>query len=223
MRDLGLAESKPMGRSILYLVRHGESVANFKGIMASRKIDPPLTNTGIEQANQLANLLAPLRLRVIYSSPWLRARQTAKILSLRYGAQVIFHSGLAEIDLGILDGKKKACQEKWMQHEEVKKKWEQGVLGVGFPEGETLSDVRRRLECLFDALATKQERRILIVGHCLLFIAIIWLFCENHGPTFDDGHMNPGHISILAKTARKLRLLRFNIPPNGSPKQILIG
>ena len=58
----------------LYLVRHAHSYWTPDEMR-------PLSLMGLEDARRVANLLAPLRPEAIYSSPYLRARQTVEPLA----------------------------------------------------------------------------------------------------------------------------------------------
>ena len=64
----------------ILLVRHGETDWNCSGqIMGARPV--PLNQNGIIQAARLALQLTALPTPLLYSSPMVRARQTADILS----------------------------------------------------------------------------------------------------------------------------------------------
>jgi broad specificity phosphatase PhoE len=63
----------------IFFVRHGE-VHNPKEIIYGRLSRFPLTKKGKSQAEQTANHLKNLQISAIYTSPLLRARQTANII-----------------------------------------------------------------------------------------------------------------------------------------------
>ena len=65
----------------LYFVRHGESEANTLHVISNRESPFGLTALGKKQANILADSLKDIPVTVIFSSPILRARETADILS----------------------------------------------------------------------------------------------------------------------------------------------
>ena len=231
-----------MSHLTLYLLRHGESVANVERVFAAKKIDPPLSDTGIQQAKMQAQSLRSLSLNsnfefsALYASPLLRARHTANIVGQCCGLEPIFSDDLMEIDVGILDGEDQEDPVKWAMYEGVIEKWNQGLYDVSFQAGESLSDVRTRFSRFLQGLEDKQsesngeeDENILVVGHCLLFMAVIRLFCkkqrttssyrENHGPTLEDGHMGRGHLSIISKNNDKFRLVKFNISPETLAKE----
>ena len=58
--------------------RHGESEANVEGIISNRDLPHRLTVVGIAQAEALAERLGDFDVRMIFSSPILRARETAE-------------------------------------------------------------------------------------------------------------------------------------------------
>ena len=76
----------------LLLVRHCEA--------SGQAPDAPLTGRGLEQAEQLADRLAPLAPDAIVASPYLRARQTVAPLAARLGASLAIEPRLAERRLG---------------------------------------------------------------------------------------------------------------------------
>ena len=65
----------------LYFVRHGESTANLLWEFSNSGFKHPLTEKGIEQARAVARSLSGLQVEQIYSSPVMRAVQTAQILA----------------------------------------------------------------------------------------------------------------------------------------------
>jgi broad specificity phosphatase PhoE len=198
----------------LYLLRHGESVANVGRVFAARKVDPPLSDVGVRQAKMQAESLKAFEFSAMYASTLLRARQTAEIVSKCCGLKPIFSSALQEVDVGILDGEDQNDPHNWSAYEGVVKKWERGLTHVGFPGGESLNDVGDRFRSFLNGLESEQQKPILIVGHCLLFMAVIWLFCENHGSMFEDGHMGRGHLSVISGSGDRFSILKFNIPPD---------
>ena len=77
------------------LVRHGlpERIERSSGLA-----DPALTETGLEQANRLANWLENEPIQHIVASPKLRARQTAEPLAHKLGLEIEIIDEFSEID-----------------------------------------------------------------------------------------------------------------------------
>lgn len=89
----------------LFLVRHGQSTWNAEGRIQGWA-DPPLDETGHEQARRLAVRLAAEEhgISALYSSPLLRARQTAEAVGLALELAVQTDDRLKENDVGLLAG-----------------------------------------------------------------------------------------------------------------------
>ena len=97
------------GKMRIYLVRHGQSTANEKKVMAGHA-DVELTEKGKVQAKIVAEKLANEQLDVILCSPLDRAQETANIInSVRIEKlPIIITNSLMEVDYGIYEGVKKS-------------------------------------------------------------------------------------------------------------------
>ena len=87
----------------LYFVRHGQSEANVQVVISNRDLPHPLTELGRQQAKALACSLANVPLAAIYSSPIVRAAQTAQIVAAIKSLPVEFADALREPDYGIIE------------------------------------------------------------------------------------------------------------------------
>lgn len=71
--------------SLLYIVRHGECVANTQGLLAGGELDSPLTPTGEKQAEKVADALTQTlngkTVDLVAASPLVRANRTATIIT----------------------------------------------------------------------------------------------------------------------------------------------
>ncbi|MBS4016549.1 MAG: histidine phosphatase family protein [Candidatus Latescibacteria bacterium] len=202
---------------ILYLLRHGESVANITHTFASRKLDLPLTDFGVEQVKQISQPMSKLGLNKIYTSPLIRAQQTAQIIGDACNLKPVVVEQLREIDVGVLDGKCIEEQNRQMIYDNVISKWNNGQNQVGFEQGESLNDVKNRVVDFLKIIDNTDEK-ILLVGHGLFFMAFIWLFCDNRGPSFHSGRINRCHYSVLEKHSKLFSLVEHDIAPQNSKK-----
>lgn len=80
----------------LILIRHGlpEKIVNEDGAPA----DPPLSPTGLSQAEKAAAWLQAEHIDRLYSSPMQRAYQTAEPLARQWGLDIDVRPGVAEYD-----------------------------------------------------------------------------------------------------------------------------
>lgn len=90
-------------QSIIDLIRHAEPDSDSGGrICLGRKLDPPLSAAGREQAALLGQRMKEAHWDVVYSSPLLRARQTADALQQRCPHRIA--EELTEVCSGEWDG-----------------------------------------------------------------------------------------------------------------------
>ncbi|MDR7556009.1 MAG: histidine phosphatase family protein [Armatimonadota bacterium] len=90
-------------RPALYVLRHGETASNLVGRYAGRS-DETLTLQGEAQAAQAGERLRALGIAAVYTSPIVRARQTAEIVARALGVPVRIEDGLAEMAMGPWEG-----------------------------------------------------------------------------------------------------------------------
>jgi len=87
---------------LLYLIRHGATANNeaFPPRLQGRRADPGLSAHGLEQAQRTARWLGGQGLDAVYSSPLLRARQTADEIAAALRLTVELVDDLIEVDVG---------------------------------------------------------------------------------------------------------------------------
>lgn len=87
----------------LYLIRHAATANNQAKPprLQGRRTDPGISDDGRRQAEQTARFLSAATLKTVYSSPLLRAQQTADALATPHGLDVVIVDDLIEADVGI--------------------------------------------------------------------------------------------------------------------------
>lgn len=146
----------------LYLVRHGQSEANAQKIMQGAKIDRPLTNQGIQQAQVTKAKLADLHFDQIFVSPLRRASQTAEII-VGDRQTVCFDPRLVEFDYGQWDGQPilqlvHDYPQYFQQAHNFKNAWRESG-------GESYEDTYRRLKSFMSMLDVNAQQNVLVVSH----------------------------------------------------------
>ena len=89
---------------IFLLIRHGETDYNKKMHLAGRLPGVHLNTKGRQQAQAIADKLASLPIKAIYSSPLERTIETAEPLANALKLDVIPMPGLLETDCGEWEG-----------------------------------------------------------------------------------------------------------------------
>lgn len=162
----------------LYFVRHGESEANTFHVISNREQPHALTARGREQAEVLARNLANVPITAIFSSPILRARQTAEVLAVAFGIPYQVADALREYDCGILEDQ--FDEESWRMHREYFEDWTLRCKYENKPEGgESFIEIRERFLPFLESLKKRSDEHILLVGHGGLFHLMLPLVLTN--------------------------------------------
>jgi broad specificity phosphatase PhoE len=89
---------------VILLARHGNSVDNGPPRRFSGHRDTPLSELGREQSRALAEAVADEDLEALWTSPLIRARETAEIVGERLGLPVVIDADLREKNWGSWEG-----------------------------------------------------------------------------------------------------------------------
>jgi broad specificity phosphatase PhoE len=162
----------------IYLVRHGENPANLTREFSHRRVDYPLTEKGVLQAQQTGAYLRDVGIDALYSSPLKRAAQTAAIVGEALGLPVTELEQLREVNVGRLEDEPPS-EENWELHDRIVAAWRAGWHTVSFPGGEDyVSLLARMRSALRQALAEREAQRIVLVGHGGIFTATLKDICR---------------------------------------------
>lgn len=164
---------------LLYLIRHGESEANRKGLYQGPNM--PLSEEGIKQAHALAERLKNHNINIIYSSPMLRAKQTAEIISGKLKISVEYWESLREIRTpSEIWGKSAKDEEGIKIGELIKNKF---LDGEGrYSDEETFEELNKRaIKVLEHLLSHHEDQNVLCVSHGTMIKTIVskFIFGEN--------------------------------------------
>jgi broad specificity phosphatase PhoE len=165
----------------LYFVRHGESTANLLGEFSNDNNRHPLTELGIEQANAIASQLRSIPINRIYTSPLLRALQTAQILSSVLRTPLEITEALREWSVGIYEGTSNPLG--WELHRQVQEDWAvNDKPDSRMPGGESFRHIQERFVPFINELLKNgygSEQNIILVGHGGLFMTMLpVIFCN---------------------------------------------
>ena len=190
----------------LVLVRHGQSSYNAKGLIQGRTDNSVLTDEGYEQALKAGNALSKINFDKIYSSPLVRAAETAKTIkkNLNKDQEIIFDKNLLEVDLSEWSG---------LKIDEIKNKFpEIYPIWKNDPENLTLkrnsNEAYKPIQELFDQASKfldnilemyldKVDMNILVVGHNAILRCLILLFLGKPRQGFRKIRLENASFSIL--------------------------
>ena len=130
------------GCNEVLLVRHGETDENAAACFQGRR-DTRLNDRGRQQSRVLAEALRAEGARALYSSPLLRAHETARIIGAAIGLEPVLDERLVEADAGAWPGRMIAdiLAGERTEYE----RWRAADPTFRFPDGESVAEQAQRI------------------------------------------------------------------------------
>ncbi|HMG45517.1 MAG TPA: histidine phosphatase family protein [Acidimicrobiales bacterium] len=146
---------------MIWLLRHGRTEANARGLLLGRA-DPALDDVGRDQALRAAKALMDVGATRVITSPLQRCRETAALVGETLGVPVVFDDRWVEMDYGELDGTPVASV--------PPETWAAWMADVGWtpPGGESIAALGERVRAACDELlssAAEDDGDVVVVSH----------------------------------------------------------
>ena len=190
----------------LYLLRHAQSEANLRGILAGPDNSVNLSDTGRKQSVKVSKHLQNINFQEIYCSPISRCLQTIQpLLGSKPRIQVVQEVKIQEMNYGQWNGKDlKALSKKrdWKSIQSSPSKFT-------FPDGESFNQLRRRVSSFLTEISDK-DGPLLVVSHGDVIKMI--LACTLDLPTdkFQNFVIEPASISIVYYGSKAKNIISVN-------------
>ena len=148
----------------LIIVRHGEAVGNAEKQFVGLR-DDSLTERGVRQAEEVAAVLTTFQVAAVYTSPLLRAKATATIISKELNLIPTVDPRLSEQSFGILEGRQHSGAFP-SERESRAVDWSDLDVREAPPGGEALQVVEgRMLHFISDLEAAVGRGSVVLVTH----------------------------------------------------------
>lgn len=150
----------------VYLVRHGTPVFPGEGRCCIGITDIPLSREGELQGRRAGVYLRAQGVRQCYTSPLLRALDTARAMDI----PLCIHPDLREQDTGIWEG---------LPFSEIERRWPELYARRGDdptlppPGGEPLEECARRFEGALNEILGKTQESVAVVAHLTVIRAFL--------------------------------------------------
>lgn len=145
------------------MIRHGQPEALDGQKRCIGRTDLPLSHAGMLQAEAAATCLADKGIFALYTSPLIRAADTARIIGHRLRLPVVYDADLQELDAGQWDG---------LTFSEIASRWPQLYAQRGLhigtcppPDGESFQDAGERLTQALRRICASNSGNIAIISH----------------------------------------------------------
>lgn len=159
----------------LYIIRHGETDFNKKGIVQGRGVNSDLNEQGLLQAKSFYKAYHHIEFDKVITSTLKRTHQTVKAF-IDKGITWEQYDGFDELDWGVNEGRE-ATQEMKEEFYHLTKSWMDGQLHLKFSGGESPIEVNIRQKEVLSKIIAEQDQlnKVLI---CMHGRALRLLLCE---------------------------------------------
>ena len=188
----------------ILLIRHGETewnrIRRFQG-----RSDLPLNQKGRDQGHALALALKDESVTAIYSSPLIRAMETACLIKVFHPSVPLFEEeGLIEMDLGEFEGME---AERWAaQNRDFLKAWLETPASVRMPGGESLQEVQTRAIGTLERITKvyPSESTLLLCSHNFVNLTILCYALKVPIDRFRELRQGTAALNVLYKQGQQL-------------------
>lgn len=151
-------------KKTIYIIRHGQTEYNKKGIIQGSGIDSDLNETGRQQAEQFYKAYHHIPFDQIYTSELKRTKQSVQLFS-DAGIPTEPIAEFNEINWGVFEGLK-GTPDSHKIYLAMTEDWKAGLLDRSVKDGETPNELQRRQQIGLKKIITKEnERNVLICMH----------------------------------------------------------
>lgn len=198
----------------IYLIKHGETEENLRGVHQGQAVGGRLSERGRDDIRAVGNGLAAAGIIVdqILVSPMSRCRESAALLAAAFkSADVRVDERLSAKNSGHLGGRPRELAAAEAARHGVP------IHQLRTPGGESSEDVQARYMRLWDDVCARPDRTTVLVGHGG---GIACLLLRLTGSGFDRYLQHvPGSAGVtwieVNNSASRIRLM--NVPPPGLP------
>lgn len=192
----------------LLLIRHAQNDWVRTGRLAGWTPDVHLNEEGQRQAEALGERLASAQIQAVYSSPLVRAVETAQaVLKHHPGLELQIEDGVGEVNFGQWTGKR-------LRQLARTRLWRvvQGYpSGARFPDGESFQEMQSRVVGALDRMAKKHPHStVAVFSHSDVLKAAIAYYAGIHLDLFQRIVISPASISIIAVHQTGIQIVRLN-------------
>ena len=194
----------------LYIIRHGETDLNKKGIVQGRGMDTDLNDHGREQSEAFYRAYKHIPFDKIYTSTLKRTHQTVSKF-IESGIPWVQYPGLDELAWGVYEGQE-TSEEMRRAFKQMMHYWLSGELHQKFERGESPLEVKERQLSVLEKLIEldNSEQNILICMHGRAMRLFLCLLCNLPLTSMDKfPHLNTSLYKV-EYNGQEFRIVQFN-------------
>jgi broad specificity phosphatase PhoE len=158
---------------LIYIVRHGETDYNRKGIVQGQGVDTSLNELGRQQAAAFFEQYQDRHFELVITSTLKRTKETM-LPFIEKGLPWKQYQEINEIDWGRHEGKQ-SSPELRADYKRLIDEWNRGNYHAGIEGGETAFQMGQRLQRFIDQVQQMPEQKILVCSHGRAIRALLCL------------------------------------------------
>ncbi|WKK81436.1 histidine phosphatase family protein [Marivirga arenosa] len=193
----------------LYIVRHGQTDYNLKGIVQGSGVDASLNENGRRQAEEFFKAYGDFPFDKLYISQLKRTEESTRKF-IEKGLEFEKLEGLNEISWGTREGQPFTPEENKYYHS-ILEKWSQGETSLPVEGGESPDQVAmRQLEAINYIMQKQDEKKVLICMHgraMRILLAQLFNYPLSNMDIFEHSNLALYHIR---HTASMFQLIKYN-------------
>ncbi|MCS6767254.1 MAG: histidine phosphatase family protein [Candidatus Nitrosocaldus sp.] len=194
--------------SLIVLMRHGEALNNVKHILTGRTLVYHLTERGRLHVHEACEMLKPMRIEAVYTSPIARAVETASIVGENLALPYTVDERLTETDMGKLTG---------MNYFDVIREY-RGLL-LEFYSGrdvsmyglENFNLIRARVLDMMDHVAGRHKGNVLLITHLDPIKAVVQHLLKVSADVLLNLQIKTASLTIVSHSSSNYELLAYNV------------
>ena len=158
----------------IFLLRHGQTDFNVRGIVQGSGVDSSLNDTGRRQAAQFFAAYSHVPFDKVYTSALRRTHESVQQF-LDLGLPHEAHSGLNEISWGVREGTRITLEED-LEYRQVLAGWAAGRTDARLTGGESPDEVAARQRPVIELLKARHNEQTVLL--CMHGRALRVLLCQ---------------------------------------------
>lgn len=193
----------------IYIVRHGQTDYNLKGIVQGSGVDASLNDTGREQAAAFHKAYGNYPFDKLYISTLKRTQESVQGF-IDAGLPYEKLSGLNEISWGTREGQPFTPEENKYYYA-ILERWRQGETSLPVEGGESPDQVAmRQIDVIKHVMKQKQEQKVLICMHgraMRILLAQLFNYPLSNMDIFEHANLALYHVRA---TENMFQLIKYN-------------
>ena len=192
----------------IYLVRHGQTEFNKKGIVQGSAVNSSLNDTGRAQAHAFYQAYKHVPFDVVYTSALNRSIESVQAF-IDESIPHYIRPGLNEISWGEMDGKLATATEH-NEYKDLLARWQQGDINFKMWGGESPVDVQKRQEPVIQEILNSPHETILMCMHGRAIRILLSLVTKTNLAEMDQFEHGNLCLYVLEGSVHEIKIISSN-------------